>query len=78
MQEQDEINKTINSLNKQVGNPVSNIPPSGAPTTQEKPDFEPIFKEPYVGPIDIPFIGGKPFEMKEMDIEAGRDIYKDR
>ena len=72
MQEQDEINKTINSLNKQVGNPVSNIPPSGAPTTQEKPDFEPIFKEPYVGPIDIPFIGGKPFEMKTMDMEAVR------
>ena len=34
MQEQDELDKTIQSLNKQVGNSVSNVPPAGTVTTQ--------------------------------------------
>ena len=72
MQEQDELEKTIQSLNKQVGNPVSSVPPASTVTTQEKPDLEPMFKEPYIGPVDIPFIPGKPLEMKTMDIDALR------
>ena len=66
-----ELDKTIKSLQNQM-NTTSQIPP-GTAVTEEKPDLEPIFNEPYVGPFELPFgIGGDaaPFEMKTMDTDA--------
>jgi len=66
-----ELDKTIKSLQNQMGT-TSQIPP-GTAVTEKKPDLEPIFNEPYVGPFELPFgIGGDatPFEMKTMDSDA--------
>ena len=67
-----ELDNTIKSLQNQMGTTAQ--VPVGTAVTEKKPELEPIFNEPYIGPFDLPFglSKDKPFEMKTMNTDAIR------